>query len=263
MKLPIYDKTGKEIKKVDLPKEIFEVPFNADLVHQVATSMASSARSNTAHSKDRSEVRGGGKKPWKQKGTGRARHGSSRSPIWVGGGTTFGPRNERNYDRKVNKKTKAKALVTVLSQKVRDNELILVDSISTGEIKTKTAVTIIDSLAKNDSLKGIKTKKNNAAIFALSSRDENTEKSFRNIDNIRLDLTQNMNISDLLKYKYVVLINPEESFDILSTRVKSINTEKILDKKVEKEDKKTEKSEKPAKAKKTVKAKKEVVTDKK
>jgi len=93
MKLAIYDKKGKEIEKVDLPAEIFDVPFNADLVHQVAVSMASSARSNTAHAKDRSEVSGGGKKPWKQKGTGRARHGSRRSPIWVGGGTTHGPRN--------------------------------------------------------------------------------------------------------------------------------------------------------------------------
>jgi len=223
MKLAIYDKKGKEIEQVELPKDIFEVPFNADLVHQVATSMASTSRSNTAHSKDRGDVRGGGKKPWRQKGTGRARHGSSRSPIWIGGGVTFGPTNERNYVKKVNKKTKAKALATILSQKVRDNELILIDSISTDEIKTKTAVSIISSLAKNDSLKELKTKKNNAAIFSLSEREEQTEKSFRNINNIRLDLTQNLNITDLLKYKYLVLINPKQSFEILETRVKTSN----------------------------------------
>lgn len=235
MKLAIYDKKGKEIEKVDLPKEIFEVPFNADLVHQVATSMDSSARSNTAHAKDRSEVRGGGKKPWRQKGTGRARHGSSRSPIWIGGGTTHGPRNERNYTKKVNKKTKAKALATILSQKARDNEIILIDSISIPEIKTKEAVSIIDSLAKNDSIKELKTKKNNAAIISLSERDENTEKSFRNINNLRLDLTQNLNITDLLKYKYVVLVNPKESFEILEGRVKTGETK--VAKKVTKEEK--------------------------
>ena len=221
MKLEIYDKKGKEVKKVDLPKEIFDVPFNAVLVHQVATSMATSARSNTAHAKDRSEVSGGGKKPWKQKGTGRARHGSTRSPIWVGGGTTHGPRNERNYDRKVNKKVKAKALAIILSQKARENEIILIDSLSLNEIKTKEAVSIIDSLAKNDSLKGLKTKKNNAGILSLSERNVNTEKSFRNISNLRMDLTQNLNISDLLKYKYLVLVNPEESFEILTSRVKT------------------------------------------
>ncbi|MFW5887307.1 MAG: 50S ribosomal protein L4 [Bacteriovoracia bacterium] len=221
MKLAIYDKKGKEIEKVDLPKEIFDVPFNADLVHQVATSMASSARSNTAHAKDRSEVSGGGKKPWKQKGTGRARHGSSRSPIWVGGGTTHGPRNERNYDKKVNKKAKAKSLAIILSQKARDNEIVLIDSLSLNEIKTKEAVSIIDSLAKNDSLKELKTKKNNAGIVSLSERNENTEKSFRNISNLKMDLVQNLNISDLLKYKYLVLVNPKESFEILTGRVKT------------------------------------------
>lgn len=229
MKLAIYDKKGKEVEKVELPKDIFEVPFNADLIHQVATSMASSARSNTAHAKDRSEVRGGGKKPWRQKGTGRARHGSTRSPIWVGGGTTHGPRNDRNYDRKVNKKVKAKALATILSQKARDNEIILIDSLSLDEIKTKEAVSIIDSLAKNDSLKEIKSKKNNAAIISLSERNENTEKSFRNIDNLRMDLTQNLNISDLLKYKYVVLVNPKESFEILTSRVKTGKTQEVIE----------------------------------
>ena len=221
MKLAIYDKKGKEIEKVDLPAEIFDVPFNADLVHQVAVSMASSARSNTAHAKDRSEVSGGGKKPWKQKGTGNARHGSTRSPIWVGGGTTHGPRNERNYDKKINKKVKAKSLAIILSQKARDNEIVLIDSLSLNEIKTKEAVSIINSLAKNDSLKGLKTKKNNAGIISLSERNENTEKSFRNISNLKMDLVQNLNISDLLKYKYLVLVNPKESFEILTGRVKT------------------------------------------
>lgn len=221
MKLSVYDKKGKEIEKVELPEEIFNVSWNADFIHQVATSMFSSRRSNTAHSKDRSEVSGGGKKPWRQKGTGRARHGSTRSPIWIGGGVTFGPRNERNYKKDVNKKAKAKALATILSQKARDNEIILIDSIKTDDIKTKNAVSIIDAISKNDQISGLKTKKKNAAILTLVERDENTEKSFRNINNIRLDLIQNLNIMDLLNYKYVVLVNPKESFEILSKRVKT------------------------------------------
>lgn len=220
MKLAIYDKKGKEIEKVELPKEIFDVAWNADLIHQVATSMMSSHRSNTAHAKDRSEVSGGGKKPWRQKGTGRARHGSTRSPIWIGGGVTHGPRNERNYDKKINKKTAAKALATVLSQKARDGEVVLVDSIATDSIKTKDAVSTINALAKNKGLEHLRGKKNNAAVVALPERDENTEKSFRNIKNIRLDLTQNLNIMDLLNHKLLVLVNPKESFAVLSDRVK-------------------------------------------
>lgn len=221
MKLAIYDKKGKEIEKVELPKEVFDVSWNADLVHQVATSMMSSHRTNTAHSKDRSDVRGGGKKPWRQKGTGRARHGSTRSPIWIGGGATFGPRNERNYNKNINKKTKAKALATILSQKARDNEIVLIDSIKVDDIKTNTAVSIINDVAKNESISSLKTKKNNAAIVALTERDNNTEKSFRNISNIRLDLVENLNIMDLLNYKYLVLVNPKESFDVLANRVKT------------------------------------------
>jgi large subunit ribosomal protein L4 len=217
MKAIIFDKKGKEIEKLDLPKEIFEQPWNGDLVHQVMVSMLSNSRSNTAHSKDRGEVRGGGKKPWRQKGTGRARHGSSRSPIWIGGGTTFGPRNERNYDRKINKKMKVKALSVVLSQKARDNELIFVDSLSLSEIKTKEAKNILDSISK--SFEGIGKKRRNAVIIGLSARNENTEKSFRNIKKVRLDLVQNMNLVDLLKYKYLLIENPKESLEILKGRL--------------------------------------------
>jgi large subunit ribosomal protein L4 len=128
MKTAIFDKKGKEVKKVDLPADIFEVGYNADLVHDVMTSMMSNARSNTAHAKDRSDVRGGGIKPWRQKGTGRARHGSSRSPIWRSGGVTHGPTNERNYDKKINKKSAKKALAMVLSKKAKDEEIILIEN---------------------------------------------------------------------------------------------------------------------------------------
>jgi ribosomal protein L4 len=107
----VYTTDGKQKGTIDLPDTIFAQKWNADLVHQVATSIMSNARAATAHTKDRGEVSGGGKKPWKQKGTGRARHGSSRSPIWVGGGVAHGPRNDKSYTKKINAKMKVKALL--------------------------------------------------------------------------------------------------------------------------------------------------------
>src|SRR3972149_9857733 len=117
MDAAIYDIDGKKSGTVTLPENVFGVRWNADLVKQVSDSLLSAKRKPIAHTKNRGEVRGGGKKPWQQKGTGRARHGSIRSPIWVGGGVTGGPRKEKNFERKVSKKMKAKALYTILSQK--------------------------------------------------------------------------------------------------------------------------------------------------
>jgi len=117
MEATIYNTSGKLMGKIRLPGDVFGLPWNADLVHQVVTSLQTSRRKPYAHVKTRGEVRGGGRKPWKQKGTGRARHGSTRSPIWVGGGVTHGPRNEKNFERKVSKKMKTKALYTILSAK--------------------------------------------------------------------------------------------------------------------------------------------------
>jgi large subunit ribosomal protein L4 len=128
MEAVVYNKKGKEVSKISLPDKVFSVKWNADLVHQVVTSMQANARTPVAHAKDRGEISGGGKKPWKQKGTGRARHGSTRSPIWVGGGSAHGPRNEKDYSRKINQKMRVKALNTVLSAKLRDGEIIFIDS---------------------------------------------------------------------------------------------------------------------------------------
>src|SRR3954462_9048133 len=129
MESPIYNAQGKKTGTVTLPESVFGVFWNDALMHQVVTSMHSNARPNVAHTKGRGEVRGGGRKPWQQKGTGRARHGSIRSPIWKGGGVTHGPRNEKVYARKINKGMRQKALLVALSRKAKDGEVILLESL--------------------------------------------------------------------------------------------------------------------------------------
>ncbi len=219
MEATVYNTQGKEAGKVQLPEEVFGVQWNADLVSQVFNSMNTNARANIAHTKDRGDVRGGGKKPWAQKGTGRARHGSSRSPIWVGGGVAHGPRNEKNFDRKVNKKMKAKALYTVLSKKLKDGEVIFVDSISFDTPKTAEAKTVLTNLAKaNDNFKYLATKRKNAAIIATDEKDVNTEKSFANFGSLYVEEARNLNVVSLLNTKYVVLENPAKVLDMFSSK---------------------------------------------
>ncbi len=137
MEIPVYNKEGQEISKTELSDSIFGVPMNHDLLFQVVTSQISNKRQVIAHAKGRSEVRGGGVKPWRQKGTGRARHGSIRSPIWKGGGATFGPTKERNFEKKINKKMAQKALKVALSAKVRDGQIVIMDDIALNNPKTK------------------------------------------------------------------------------------------------------------------------------
>ncbi|MEK7173963.1 MAG: 50S ribosomal protein L4, partial [Patescibacteria group bacterium] len=147
MQTPVYNMEGKQAGTVDLPDSIFGLPWNGALVKQVVEAEAANLRSGTAHTKDRSEVAGGGKKPWRQKGTGRARHGSIRSPLWVGGGVTHGPRNSRRYDEKVNVRARRKALLVSLSGKARDGEIIVFDEIAFPEAKTRHAAQMFRSLA--------------------------------------------------------------------------------------------------------------------
>lgn len=195
---------------VTLPENIFGVRWNADLVKQVVDSLLSSKRKPVAHTKDRSEVRGGGKKPWQQKGTGRARHGSIRSPIWVGGGVTGGPRNEKNFQRKVSKKMRIKALYSILSKKLNEDEFIFIDQLTLPSIKTKLAKSVMDSLFDKAS-----KKKNNAILLTIPKKDVNIEKSFRNFGNMKIDEVRNMNPLDLLKYKYVAVVDPTTSIKVL------------------------------------------------
>ena len=215
MEAKIYDLKAKVTGSVSLPESLFGLNWNSDLVHQVATSLNSSKRKSIAHTKNRSEVRGGGKKPWQQKGTGRARHGSTRSPIWVGGGVTHGPRNDKNFDRKVSKKMKAKAFYTILSRKYKDGEVLFVDSIAFAEPKTKHAVTAFKGLAGVKGFEGIFTKKNNSAVIALAEKNVGVERSVSNLGNMEVLETRNLHPLALLKYKYVIIENPEASLKLL------------------------------------------------
>jgi large subunit ribosomal protein L4 len=219
MKITIYTKEGKEKGAIEAPESIFGLKWNSDLVQQVVMSMESSARTSVAHSKDRSEVRGGGRKPWQQKGTGRSRHGSRRSPIWKGGGVTFGPRNDKNYEKKINKKMKVKALFTILSKKALNNEVIFVDSISFAEPKTKDAQAIFTALGNVKGYEMLAKRRRNRAYIAIDENDTLTKKSFANFSNVKTDEMRNLNPLDLLKYKYIVIENPEVSLKVLEAKL--------------------------------------------
>ena len=218
MEATIYNQKGGEAGKINLPAKVFAAKWRADLVHQVVEGMRSNKRAGTADTKDRGEVRGGGKKPWKQKGTGRARHGSSRSPIWVGGGVTHGPLAEKNYKRKISKTMRAQALFSVLSKKFKDGEILFVDSLDQKDIKTKTALKVMQDLSKATGFKPLANSKKPRVLTALSGRSENTEKSFRNLPQLEIVFLKNLNPLDVLNYQYLLIENPEESVKFLESR---------------------------------------------
>ena len=219
METTIYTQAGKEAGKVTLPESVFGVSWNPDLVHEVVVSMQANARATTAHTKDRSEVSGGGKKPWKQKGTGRARHGSNRSPMWAGGGVAHGPRNEKDYSKKINKKVRAKALACTLSKKLTDNEVLFVDAMKFEAPKSAEAKTILTALAAGSKRDDLATKRKNAALIVLTDRNEALEKSFQNFGQVQVTQVKDINPVDLLTYKYVVMVEPQKAIDTLATRV--------------------------------------------
>ncbi len=218
MEATIYSQTGKSAGKISLPESVFGVPWNADLVHEVVRLMNSNSRNNIAHTKTRGEVRGGGKKPWKQKGTGRARHGSTRSPIWVGGGVAHGPRNTQNYDRKINKKARTKALYTILSKKFKEGEVIFVDEIKFDKPKAKDAKGIILALSKIKGCEKLATKKVNTAIVALDKKTTSVQKSFNNFGNISVEEFRNINPVSILNHTYLIISNPAQSLKNLENK---------------------------------------------
>lgn len=215
MESKLYNMKGETVGTFDAPANIFGLPWNADLVHQVVTAMQANARAGVAHTKTRGEVRGGGKKPWQQKGTGRARHGSSRSPIWKGGGVTFGPRKQKVYAQKVNRSMAAKALLTVLSRKYKDGEVVFIDSIEMQAPKAAQGKAVMAALSKNFS--GI-MKRKNAALIALPVRHIPTIKSFSNFGNIAVEEARNLNPLSVLSAKYLVIAGPKDTVELLGKK---------------------------------------------
>lgn len=215
----IYSKDGKEAGKLSLPESVFGATWNANLVHEVIVSMQSNARAGTADTKDRSEVRGGGKKPWKQKGTGRARHGSRRSPIWAGGGVAHGPLSAKDYSKKINKNVRAKALAMVLSKKQSDGEILFVDSLGFSAAKAADAKMLLASLATIDGKNDLKTKRKNTALVVTPTRSAETELSFRNFGNVLVAQAKDINPVELLTYKYIIVAEPAASLETLEKRV--------------------------------------------
>ena len=211
MESTIYNQKGETVGSVKLPKTVFGLPWNPDLVHQVMVGMQEGKRLSLAHAKDRGEVSGGGKKPWRQKGTGRARHGSTRSPIWRKGGVTHGPVAERVYGQKINKKMKIRALYTALSAKYRDGELIFLDRLDINQPKTKLAMAMLTNLATVAKAPALLYARGRRALIAGLRSSPAVTKSFRNIKSVSLDEVRNLNPLEVLTYQYLVLTDPEAS----------------------------------------------------
>ena len=221
METTIYNTEGKKAGTIELPENIFNVPWNDALMHQVVTSMQANARTPIAHTKFRGDVRGGGKKPWQQKGTGRARHGSTRSPIWKGGGVAHGPRNDTVFARAIPRKMRAKALFMALSRKFKENELILIDSFGLKAPKTAEAKKALSALSSTSVFKKLLIKKRNAALIALSGNASIAHKSFRNIGNITCIEARNLNPTAVLGSTYLIIEDPKSAIEFMSSRVPS------------------------------------------
>lgn len=197
MKVDVFNKKNEKIEMMDLSDKIFGVKWSADLAHQALNIQMANRREILAHTKGRGEVRGGGKKPWKQKGTGRARHGSIRSPLWPGGGVTFGPVKEKIFARKINKRMKQLAIFSVLSRRLKDNELKVIDSFDMkedGGKKTKSMVKFLKVFFEKPSV-----------LLIASLENKFINKSISNIKSAGAISSQSLNIYDLLKYKNIVV----------------------------------------------------------
>ncbi len=191
--IDVYNVEGKKVSSVDLKEEIFGIEPNEAVVHSVLVNFLANQRQGTQSTKTRAEVRGGGRKPWRQKGTGRARQGSIRAPQWIKGGIALGPK-PRSYKYTVNKKERRLAIKSLLSSKVLENELTVVDSFNFDSIKTKQMVNALTNL-----------KVEGKTLIVLADKNENVQKSARNIENVKTLQVNTINVYDLLKYKNLVL----------------------------------------------------------
>lgn len=193
MQVPVYNIQGEQVEETELRDDIFAAPVNEALMHQALVRQLANARQGTHKTKTRGEVRGGGRKPWRQKGTGRARQGSIRAPHWRGGGTVFGPKL-RSYEQKMPRKMRHQALRSVLSVKAAESQVMLLDTLEMTEPKTKEMLRILDALGVGAS-----------TLILLPKRDEAILRAVRNLPKVRTLVAQYLNVRDLLKYDQVVV----------------------------------------------------------
>ena len=191
----VYNIDGEKVSEIDLAEEIFNVPVKQHVLHQVVTMQLSNRRAGTASTKGRSEKRGGGQKPYRQKGTGRARAGSRRSPLWRGGGVVFGPK-PRSYVYKAPKKVRRQALKMALTSKVQEKALLVVDNINLEAVKTKKFVEVLGAL------------KTGEALIVTDRKLENLELSSRNVPSVKVVRSEGLNVYDILRFKHVILLEP-------------------------------------------------------
>lgn len=210
MEYPLYNQNADNIGTVSLPDSVFAVPSNNDLLHQVVSAQMTNKRQVLAHAKTRAEVRGGGKKPWRQKGTGRARHGSIRSPIWKGGGATFGPTKEVNFKKKVSKKMARKALIVALSEKTRGNNVFVVNSIDLSVPKTKEVAGILKSFKD-------KLGQTGSVLIITPSLNKELHRAINNIQKTGIIEARNLNPLEALSYKNLIIL--KDAIEILNVRL--------------------------------------------
>lgn len=200
IKVKVYNQSAAPIKDLELSAKIFGMKANADLLHQAVITQQANERQVLAHTKDRSEVRGGGKKPWKQKGTGRARVGSSRSPLWVGGGVTFGPTKDRNFSMKMNKKMRQKAIMMCLSDKIAQSSLVIIDTLKMEEFKTKQFNAMLAAFEKD-----VLPADRRSLLVINGEKDEKARYSGRNLKGVTIINPENINIVDLITSRQVLM----------------------------------------------------------
>jgi len=209
MEYPLYNQQAENIGKVELPDSVFAVPSNNDLLHQVVSSLMANKRQIIAHAKTGSEVRGGGKKPWRQKGTGRSRHGSIRSPIWKGGGVTFGPTKDVIFKKKIGKKMARKALVVALSEKARGSGIIMIDGIGLNAPKTKEIAGILKAFNQ-------KLNRTGSILFVTPSTDKNLHRATKNIQKVGVIEARNLNTLEVLSCKNLMIM--KEAIGVLEKK---------------------------------------------
>jgi len=224
-KATVYNQLGEKLKEVELNPKVFGLEIKPELIQQAVVSQQANRRQNLAHTKGRGEVRGGGRKPWRQKGTGRARHGSIRSPLWRGGGITFGPTKDQNYSLKINKKAKRKAILMSLSDKANNQKIILLDKLELDEAKTKKFFKILLNLKlreakgkkktakkeekviekKTEKPEKVKKNKEKGILLVLPKKDEKIQRAARNIPRLSAIQANSLNVFAILQQQYLLM----------------------------------------------------------